>query len=197
MNIAQFLEASSEFENFKSEDISTLCRLLGSVLRYGRSEDIESYEAECTSRNVSGANFASVAHFVADALIALDGAEETFSQLHRYVDSDQSPSARHLIVEFEQTSESLADLVVYKKREQIKNEFNRATQFKTYTDIRPVFDVRKNLVEEYLYPVIIKVKTIAEEDFLFEVYEEDLDRIVDSLESAKRKLRVLRGESDD
>jgi hypothetical protein len=90
---------------------------------------------------------------------------------------------------------SLIDLegfFLHKKEEAIKNKFSRVTNFKIVTDIRPVFSMDKKSISKMTYPNILKIETCDDKEFVCEFYEDTLDMLIEELQVAKDKLKLIK-----
>ncbi len=119
-----------------------------------------------------------------DALTDIDNTIERFSA--------SNPNATKGWGKLKASVPRLENYFLSKKIEKIKNEYSRINNFQITTDIRPVFDLKKEKIETNIYPYILKIETTDEKSFLCEFYDDTLDDLIEELKLAKSKADTMR-----
>lgn len=87
---------------------------------------------------------------------------------------------------------SLEDYLVEQKKESIKDRYARIVEFQITSDARPIFNIGRTELREFIFPHILKIETSDDQTFLCEFYDDDLDELISELELAKRKAQLIR-----
>ncbi len=99
------------------------------------------------------------------------------------------------LVSWNRIKNSLTDLenfFLHQKEEAIQDKFSRISSFKVITDIRPIFNMDKKSISKLTYPNILKIETKDGKEFLCEFYEDAIDKLIEELNIAKDKLKMLK-----
>lgn len=83
-----------------------------------------------------------------------------------------------------------------KKIEKIKDRYSRVSSFQITTDVRPIFDIKRESIESNIYPYILKIDTSDDKTFLCEFYDDSLDEFIKELQRAKSKADAIREKYD-
>ena len=86
----------------------------------------------------------------------------------------------------------LEKFFVVKKIENIKQRYSNVTSFQITADIRPIFDMKREQINTQIYPYILKINTSDDKTFVCEFFDDTLDTIIEELERAKEKVKVMR-----
>lgn len=110
--------------------------------------------------------------------------------------AENNQEAQDSWVRIKESLDELKPYLLYKKEQDLKNRYKRIEHFEVTTDIRPLFNLEKTEIEKNLLLGIIKIKTSDDEDFLCEIYDDKLDMLIDELERAKNKFKILKSKFD-
>ncbi|KAF3977501.1 MAG: hypothetical protein HFP77_06530 [Methylococcales symbiont of Iophon sp. n. MRB-2018] len=133
-------------------------------------------------------------NFLSDNVSELIGYNSHIKEINEFLTKllNDEPKA---LLGWERVKGSLEDLdafFLHKKEESIKNKFSRVTSFKIVTDVRPIFSMDKKSISKITYPSILKIETCDDKEFVCEFYEDTLDKLIEELQVAKDKLKLIR-----
>ncbi len=131
--------------------------------------------------------------FVTDVVIDARKYEDALTDLDKTIErfSESNPEAAKGWGKLKLTVSQLGNHFISKKIEKIKNEYSRINNFQITTDIRPIFDLRKEKIETTIFPYILKIETSDEKTFLCEFYDDTLEDLLEELKIAKSKAEAI------
>lgn len=88
--------------------------------------------------------------------------------------------------------DELEDYFIIKKIDSIKDRYSRVIDFQITTDIRPIFNMKRDGLNSEIYPYILKINTSDDNSFVCEFYDDSIDKIIEELELAKEKLKTIK-----
>lgn len=133
-------------------------------------------------------------NFISDIATDTRKFNETLSDIESTVEriSENNPNALSGWMKIKSSIPQLTGYFLRKKIEKIKDRYSRIKSFQITTDVRPVFDIRKENIETCIYPYILKIETTDEKSFLCEFYDDTLDELIEELQLAKSKTEIIK-----
>ncbi|HHJ18807.1 MAG TPA: hypothetical protein ENJ84_03090 [Gammaproteobacteria bacterium] len=132
--------------------------------------------------------------FITDTVIEARDYGESIDELNTTVEklSASTEQASNGWARISSHINELESYFVSKKIDSIKDRYSRVTTFQVTTDIRPVFDMKRENIESAIYPCILKIQTTDNDTFVCEFYEDSIDKLITELDNAKQKLHKLK-----
>lgn len=131
--------------------------------------------------------------FVTDTAIDSRNYNNAFTDLSNTIErfSVSNPNAAKGWEKLKSSIPQLENYFLSKKIEKIQNEYSRIDSFQITTDIRPIFDLKKEKIESNIFPYILKIETSDEKSFLCEFYDDTLEELIEELKMAKSKAKAI------
>jgi hypothetical protein len=87
----------------------------------------------------------------------------------------------------------LNEFILRRKERKLKRVTNNIDDFSIICDIRPVYDIKREEIISYLYPIILSIKSDSSESKInFEIDESELINIQKEVNTALSKLNTLK-----
>ena len=132
--------------------------------------------------------------FVTDTVIESRNYDDSLKELTKTV-SDLSSKNDKASLGWKKITDRICDLEDYfilKKIDNIKNRYSNINEFQITTDIRPIFDMKRESINTEIYPYILKINTTDDKTFICEFYDDTIDKLIEELENAKKKVKAIK-----
>ncbi|MCX6567161.1 MAG: hypothetical protein NTW38_12215 [Candidatus Aminicenantes bacterium] len=157
---------------------------------------LSDFEAFCTLKNIKfddAKTIVRVLNFVFDLVIQK---RDVSTALIYFENTFIEPAKKDLDVlrawtRIKDNINNLPSFYLFRKRYKLRNILPGLGEFNVICDARPIYDSAKTIID-YLFPMILKIKTDDDEDLICEIDEEDLSAIETEIAYAKLKLSNLR-----
>lgn len=193
-----FFEDLKKFHSLTDPQISSFVEYANSRESSGAKDFVlfEKFIKEAALSEEQGRAINRIVGFLADFIITEkttdDGIAEFEKQFQSFLDIDEN--AKIAWGKFKETikAKRLESFILYRKEQRLKNQVPHIHNFSLVCDARPVFDLERQSIIKYLFPITLKIENHEDEISLYELDEEDLFRLKKEVESAINKIKLLR-----
>lgn len=193
-----FFEDLRTFQALSEEQLAAYVQYANSREPNGSKEYVlfEKLTKESGISEETGRAINRVIGFLADFIISektTDGGLLGFeSEFRAFLDSDAVANSAWARIKELVKNRKLEPFIVYRKEQRLKGQVPHLHQFSLVCDARPIFDLDRQKISKFLFPIFLKLEDHDDKISLYELEEEDLVRLKKEVDAALLKVQLLR-----
>ncbi len=194
----EFTNDLSKFNDLPDDKIKDFFEYL-SQNPFETNNDFENYEIwfkDNISKSEEPKTYYSIIRFIADSAITISSIDEMIKYFEADLLNITTCNDSKVIGAWSLIKKNLASLepfILNIKKENIINRHQRLESFALTCDARPIFNIERSKINEFIYPIILSIKkSDSEEQLIIELTEDDLNTIIIEADAAKNKIEIIK-----